>query len=196
MKKLDMCGQACPLPVVEAKKALREEDVVEVLVDNKIATENLEKMAKQLGYEFDCQKENDSLYIVTINKAGVSVCKECEELSFEVSSDYNVIIDTQTMGNGDEALGKTLMKNFIYSLSEQDVLPKKIVFYNEGVKLICEGSESIEDLKKLAAAGVEIYGCGVCLNYYELTDKLAVGEITNMYHIVEMMHEVSKVIKL
>ena len=52
-----------------------------------------------------------------------------------------------------------------------------------------------EDLKTLEAEGVEIYTCGTCLNFYDITDKLAVGSITNMYDIVEMMEKAGKVIK-
>lgn len=67
-----------------------------------------------------------------------------------------------------------------------------MLFYNSGAYLTCEGSDSLEDLKTLEAEGVEIYTCGTCLNFYELTEKLAVGSITNMYDIVEMMEKQEK----
>ena len=56
-------------------------------------------------------------------------------------------------------------------------------------------STKLKDLKTLEAEGVEIYTCGTCLNFYDITDKLAVGSITNMYDIVEMMEKAGKVIK-
>ena len=37
--------------------------------------------------------------------------------------------------------------------------------------------------------------CGTCLNFYGLTDKLAVGGVTNMYTIVEKLVSAGKVIK-
>ena len=49
MFKIDMTGKACPLPVIQTHKALKEHDVVETIVDNKIATENLKRLADQLG---------------------------------------------------------------------------------------------------------------------------------------------------
>ena len=54
MKKevFDAQGLACPLPVIQTKKLLVENDVVDTIVDNVIATQNLEKMATQLGYNF------------------------------------------------------------------------------------------------------------------------------------------------
>ena len=93
------------------------------------------------------------------------------------------------MGNGNDALGKVLIKGFIYAITQLDTLPKKMLFYNGGATLTVEGSDSLEDLKTLEAEGVEIYTCGTCLNFYDITDKLAVGSITNMYDIVEMMEK-------
>ena len=46
--RLDERGKQCPLPVIEAKKALEAsapEEKVEVVVDNEIAVQNLSKMA-------------------------------------------------------------------------------------------------------------------------------------------------------
>ena len=58
-----------------------------------------------------------------------------------------------------------------------------------------EGSESLEDLRKLESQGVRILTCGTCLNYYGLTEKLAVGAVTNMYEIVETLAGAGKVVK-
>jgi len=70
-----------------------------------------------------------------------------------------------------------------------------MLFYNGGASLTCKGSGSLEDLKSLEAQGVEILTCGTCLDYYGLTSKLAVGEVTNMYTIVETLAGAGKVIK-
>lgn len=85
-------------------------------------------------------------------------------------------------GRRSQELGKILMKSFLYALTQQDELPDTILCYNGGAKLTCEGSESLEDLKDLAARGVEILDlCGTCLNFYGITEKLQVGSVTNMY---------------
>ena len=76
-----------------------------------------------------------------------------------------------------------------------ETLPDTILFYNGGAKLTCEGSDSIEDLKKLEAAGVQILTCGTCLNYYGLTEKLKVGGVTNMYVIAQTMAEADLVVR-
>ena len=67
--------------------------------------------------------------------------------------------------------------------------------YNGGAKLSVEGSDSLEDLKLLESQGVEILTCGTCLNHYGLTEKLAVGNVTNMYVICEKMMQAGKVVK-
>ena len=99
------------------------------------------------------------------------------------------------MGEGNEQLGKALMKGFIYALTELEKLPKTILLYNGGAKLSVEGSDSLEDLKLLESQGVEILTCGTCLNFYEISDKLSVGSVTNMYAIAEIMRKASKIIK-
>ena len=99
------------------------------------------------------------------------------------------------MGEGAEELGKTLLRAFVFSLTQQDKLPKTILLYNGGAHLTCEGSPMLDDLKALEAEGVEILTCGTCLNFYGLTEKLAVGGVTNMYVIAEKMLNAGNVVK-
>ena len=193
MIKVNALGDACPIPVVKTKNAIRElggSGVVEVSVDNEIAVQNLNKMAKQKNYEFSYEKKSDTEYIVTIginsdsNADTYTVSKISGTQKDEISlKETVVVIDSDKMGDGDEEFSKTLLKGFIYALSSQDIPPAKIIFYNTGVKMTTKGSESIEDLKVLANAGAKIYSCGACLNNYGLTEKLLIGEVTNMYDI-------------
>ena len=99
------------------------------------------------------------------------------------------------MGTGDDALGKALMKGFLYALTQLPVLPETLLFYNGGAKIPIEGSASLEDLKALAAGGVEILTCGTCLNHYGLTERLAVGGVTNMYVIVEKLSNAAHILR-
>jgi selenium metabolism protein YedF len=196
MFKIDALGKACPLPVIETKKALREHDVVETLVDNEIATQNLRKMAEQLGYIYQMDQDAPNHYKVVISKGNADMIDDEEpQVAEEIATvdDYIVVVDTNVMGRGSDELGKNLLKGFIYSLTEQDVLPEKVIFYNGGVQSVVEGSDSLEDIRGFAEQGVEIYACGACLNFYELT--AAVGEVTNMYRIVEMMRQAPKIVK-
>ncbi|NYA62004.1 sulfurtransferase-like selenium metabolism protein YedF, partial [Lactobacillus salivarius] len=118
-----------------------------------------------------------------------------EDITFESPKGYIVVINTDSVGHGDEKLGKILLKSFIYSLTGQDVLPEYILLYNGGVKLTVEDSDSFQDLKDLEEAGVKIMSCGICLDYYDLKDKISVGEVTNMFRIVELMRTANRVVR-
>ena len=188
MEKLDCKGQACPLPVVNAKKALAGmgEGALEVLVDNKTAMHNLENLGKSLKIETASQERGDAEFAVVFTKGAQvadAVCEECQPLV--PAGSKVVVLSSEFMGSGDDELGATLMKAFVFALSQQDELPAAILAYNGGVHLTVEGSPVLDDLKKLAEAGVEIFSCGTCLNHFGIADKLAVGEVTNMYVIVQ-----------
>ena len=265
MKKeiLDAQGLACPMPVIQTKKLLVDNDIVETIVDNFIATQNLEKMANQLGYEFSVVEESKTKYIVTIKKGNVEDGAVIDTLSdkcvvpvtqakrtleeetkvtilvrteesveslrkfaeknnytFEVSDleegfkvvitreetekeesvvavkddSYIVVINKKQMGHGSEELGKRLIKGYLYALSEQEVLPKKIIFFNDGAILVDkERSHVLNELKELENNGVEIVCCGACIDYNKI--DLAVGNPTNMYFIVEDMRKANKIIQ-
>ena len=168
-------GEQCPIPVVKTKKVLdsiQGDAEIEVLVDNETAVQNLTRMGKNTGAEVFSEKKIP-----------------------DVKGDFVVAVDTATMGRGNDELGKVLMKGFLFAVTQLDELPKTMLFYNGGATLTTEGSDSLEDLKSLEAQGVTIKTCGTCLNYYGLTEKLCVGEVTNMYDIVETMAKASKVIK-
>lgn len=205
--KIDARGDQCPIPVIKTKKALNEitePSVVEVSVDNEIAVQNLSKMAKQKQLEYSCEKLEEQHYIIKIKtgdlKEDNSTQAQPENAQDEVcypdrKSNTVVVLSSDKMGQGSDELGQILMKGFIFALTELDELPKTVLLYNSGVKLSTQGSNSIEDLKTLQAQGVEILSCGTCLNYYNLSDKLEVGEVTNMYSIVEKMEQASKIIR-
>ncbi len=222
--RLDERGKQCPLPVVETKKALEAAgpgEIVEVVVDNDIAVQNLRKMANHKGLEFRAEKTGEGEFTAWITAAGTdsgTADKDSAQVSGDAAGDGRAaggqitagdgqatdsqmaagqiagagrgmvaVISSNCMGQGDETLGKLLMKGFIYALSQQEQLPETVLLYNSGAFLSCEGSDSVEDLRELEAQGAEILTCGTCLNHYGLEGKLQVGGVTNMYEIVERM---------
>ncbi len=195
IKKIDAIGLVCPMPVVKAKKALSESDIdiLEILVDNEIAVSNLGKLADSMKIEHKNEKIKENKYKVTFIKNDINIVdekKENDTISYAV-----VVISSKVMGSGDDGLGYMLIKGFIYSLTQLDVLPKAVLFYNSGAFLTTKGSECIEDLKVLESLGVEILTCGACLTHYDLKDDLLVGDVTNMYVITELQMNASKIIK-
>lgn len=193
MKIIDAMGLACPRPVILTKKAIREEnlDEVTVKVDNEIATENLTKMGKQLGFSAEVKTNSKTDYEVYLKKTGDA---QCELMFEEDSSEYIVVISSDHMGTGDETFSKNLLEGFVYALTEQDVAPKYVVFYNMGVTLPSINEKVIGDLKALEERGTQVLSCGLCLGQYDMKEKLQVGEITNMYRICELMTQY-KVVK-
>ncbi len=192
MNTIDALGLACPQPVILTKRVIRDENPEEllVLVDNEIATENLAKMAKELAYTVSTTHPEEGRYEVRLTKTGAAK----EEKTTPARNSYVVVLAHNLMGSGDEALSKTLMKSFLYALTEQDELPEAVLCYNAGVFLTSEESDALEDLKTLEEKGVSILSCGLCLDYYHRKENLLVGEVTNMYRIVELMrtHHVVK----
>ena len=196
-------GLACPLPVIQTKKILTEYDTVVTTVDNFIATQNLQKLANQLNYNYDLKEISKEEYIVTISKEEVSkdnkeektaVVENKVQTTLQKNTDYSyiVIVNKQFMGHGSEELGQRLIKSYFYALSEQEKLPEKIIFYNGGAHLVDSGSFVLEEIKNLENLGVEIVCCGACIDYYKI--DLGVGSSTNMYFIIEEMRTANKII--
>ncbi len=195
-------GEQCPIPVVKTIKAIgemKEADTVQTHVGNETAVQNLTKLAESKGFAVKSEKIEDKHFVVTMEVTAPGAAAAAEEPAVSCIPDRrgNTVyaFGTNVMGSGNDELGATLMKGFIYAVSQLEELPKTMLFYNGGVKLTTEGSASLEDLKSLQAQGVEILTCGTCLNFYGLSEKLAVGEVTNMYAIVEKLNGASHIVK-
>ena len=157
---LDERGKACPLPVVETKKALEAAasgETARVLVDNEIAVQNLRKLADHKGWSFCWEKRGGGDFQAWITReAGESLSEEkqreteepeCPDCRTEgIRPGLTAVISSEAMGQGDDRLGKILMKSFLFALTQQDILPETVLLYNGGAFLSCEGSESLEDL--------------------------------------------------
>ena len=198
MKKfIDAKGKACPMPVIMAKKEIDAGvKFFEIEVDNKIAVENLKKLANSQGFTTTIEENNGNFKVNFSNG-----CEECEEVLAKVEGkkplgNWSIFVNKEIIGAGNEELGQSLMKMFLYTISEGEDLPKSILFMNGGVKVPTLNEQAVEHLKVLQDKGVELLVCGACLNFYGLEDKLEVGKISNMYDIINTMKEASKVITI
>jgi len=205
MTTLNMLGKLCPIPVVEAKKILLQGQDVTVLVDNSIAVQNLEKMAAGLGYDFSFEQKGEAEYTVAIIvKNSGTQSASCQVMSPTAAPEATpsaaggqvFLITGDQIGISAEEAGKKLMQTFLYSLAQLPKAPEIILLINAGVKLAAQGSDVLDNLKILAEHGADIRSCGQCLNYYGLTEKLAVGKITNMMEIVEFLTSSRRVITI
>lgn len=184
--EIDAVGLACPKPVINTKKELDKIDngIVVVTVDNDIAKQNILKLSNSLNCESKIIKEEKDLICIEIKKGENVIIEEQNQDKLE---DKCIFISSDKIGNGNDELGAVLMKGFIYTLTESKPYPKSILLVNSGVKLSTENYDTVENLKILEAAGVEILSCGTCLDYYGLKESLKLGSVTNMYTIVDIM---------
>lgn len=206
-KIIDNRGLSCPLPVVNTKKAMDELAgeargvfALTSLVDNETAAENVSRFARSAGCQAVVEKKEEGYYI-HINKTEKAVlppkaeAKELEQqqelgciaCGTQGAAETVMLITSSTLGQGSEELGKLLMRSFVFTLKESEIPPGRLLFLNSGVHLTVTGSPLLEELEELAARGVKIFSCGTCLDYYQLKDKLQVGEVTNMYDTVDAM---------
>lgn len=193
MNPVDLRGKPCPIPVIEVKKLLASAAPgtdVSVLVDNDVARQNLMKLAEGRGHAFQYEETPDGIL------ASFTVRESCAIADADDAGGLVVAIGADHMGRGSEVLGRTLVKSFIFSLTELAVPPEHILFFNGGVHLTCEGSTALEDLAALAEKGVFINSCGACLNYCNKTDQLRIGGITNMFAIVETMANARRLVTI
>ena len=202
MTQINAIGEACPAPVIKtlrALQALNGAGAVQTLVDNEIAVQNLTRLAESKGCTITTEKRSDKEFCVTITtENAIGKAESGEQIACTVPAGQKktvVAISADHMGEGDDELGRILIKGFIFALTQQEYLPSTVLLYNGGARLTCEGSAALEDLKNLASLGVEILTCGTCLNHYGLTDKLAVGDVTNMYVIAEKQMQADLILR-
>ena len=160
MIKIDARGDACPLPVVKAKKAIAElhgPGEVEVLVDNEIAVQNLTKMAQQKGY-LPAPKNWPSRNIVSALPSRTCplrkpLCRakrnsrQKRKPASRMPAPIQWWSSRPTRWGKGRGAGQDPAQGLRFSLTQQDKLPKTILFYNGGASLTCEGSPMLEDLK-------------------------------------------------
>jgi selenium metabolism protein YedF len=197
-KILDARGWACPKPVIETRKALQSVKSLTVIVDNKAARENVSRLAVKLGLQAQVEEKDNGTYIHIEQGTAQAIQETIKEDEFESCEKGNIVlvITSDTVGRGSDELGGILMRAIMHTLLEVKPQPNIIVLMNNGVKLAVTGSPVVEDLQELVDSGIEILVCGTCLNYFGLTDSIAVGEISNAYTIAETMLRAGKVVNL
>lgn len=185
-KVVDARGLTCPLPVVRTRAALKENDTVVTIVDNEVARRNVETMAANRGYTVAVEEREGDFHL-TIARKETAPSPEVEETAGRAGGRLVLVLPSDSMGRGDEKLGQLLIRTFLQTLGQAESIPSTIVCFNAGVKLTAAGAPTVEPLQALVDAGAELLVCGTCLDYYELKEKVAVGEVSNMLAIVETL---------
>ncbi|MEX1310225.1 MAG: sulfurtransferase-like selenium metabolism protein YedF [Candidatus Sulfomarinibacteraceae bacterium] len=201
MKKYDVRDLACPGPVLKLRGLLDEgEREIQFHVADELCRSNVTRFAASRRLETEVEPQDDGTFLVRFTagedsgSAGVTA-EPTAVATGAVAGPTLVQVTADTMGSGDDELGGLLLRSFIKTQAELDTIPDAIVFYNSGVKLCCEGSLLLDDLRALEASGIEIIACGTCLNYFELADRLAVGRVTDMLEIAGRLAAAGRVVR-
>ncbi len=198
MRELDEREHSCPTPLINTITALKEisiNDKVMVKVRGDVPLQNIKRFADGKNLPIEIKEIGNNEFEILITKTH-NIDVDSSDKNCNCGNGKLVVsISSDVMGEGDNELGKKLMKAFILALTKQENLPDIIIFYNKGAYLTTESSDCLEDLKKMETQGTKIFTCGTCLEYYNLKEKLVVGEITNMYDIVSMMEMAKVVVK-
>jgi len=211
MNELDLRHLPCPGPVIEVRKLLDAgERHVRVLVADELSRSNVTRFATSRRAEVRAEPLPEGGFIVEITASDASSAPppegdqglECplpepDSLSTGEGRPLVVQVTADRMGLGDDELGTLLLRSFLKTQGQLEPRhrPDAIIFYNAGVRLCCEGSDLLEDLRSLESQGVEIIACGTCLNYFGLAPSLAVGRGSDMLEIASRLAGAGRVVR-
>jgi selenium metabolism protein YedF len=205
MQEIDVRDLACPGPVLKLRDMLDAGKRAIILhVADELSRSNVTRFATSRGAKVAVDAPGDGSFVVTItagNDATTARPGEEELLACQVpqttapAGPRVVQVSAATMGSGDDELGALLMRSFLKTQAQIDRKPDAVLFYNDGVKLCCEGSVLLDDLEALASAGVEIIACGTCLNFFQLADRLRVGRVTDMLEIASRLADAGTIVR-
>ena len=92
--------------------------------------------------------------------------------------------------------GVAMFDRFLHAMESQPIKPDAICFYTEGVKLLCKGSPAALGLRLLQGMGVRLVACRTCIEHFQLTDEICVGEIRGMNDIVTLLVSAERVVTI
>jgi selenium metabolism protein YedF len=194
---VDARGLPCPQPVIQTRKAMQRVNQIVTLVDSETSMTNVTRMAEKEGWQVNLVPQDDE-YRIELARGDTLLQAEPMTVGRAevVSGPLVLVVSSDIMGRGEAELGSILVRGFFHTLGEVQPVPQRIILFNTGVRLACTGSPVLDDLRALEDSGIEMLVCGTCLNYFELTEQLAVGQVSNMYDIAETMLNAGKVVNL
>ena len=191
-RTIDARNLDCPQPVLLTTEALKKADTVTTIVNNEIARQNISRLAKSRGCKVTVEQKEDGIYLTLTKKEA-----QAAEEEPRAASGIVLFIASDILGRGENVeLGSLLMHSFLNTLGALTSRPESIVFMNNGVKLVADGSAVVGELKQMESQGVEILACGTCLSRLGLTEKIAVGQVSNMYTLADTLLRAEKVVAL
>ena len=199
-KTIDACGLTCPAPVLLVKDSVEQtnEQEITVLVDNAASLENVSRFLTSRGFSFTDSEEGGVFKLEARNVGKTSDVTPTKTTTSSQAAEQKilVLIASDTLGTGDDALGEKLMIAYIKTIKEIGPDLWQLIFINGGVKLTTESSPVLPELQEYEKSGVIIFACGTCLEHFNLTSLKKVGGTTNMLDIVTATQLADKVITI
>jgi selenium metabolism protein YedF len=200
-KTIDACGLTCPGPVLLVKDAVEQtkEQQITVLVDNPASLENVCRFLGSRGYSVTNSQEGEIFRITAQgeDKSPGTDIKKAEESKRETAGKkILVMVTSDCLGSGDDALGTKLMISYLKTVKEMGTDLWQLIFINGGVKLTTAASPVLQELQGYEKSGVIILACGTCLDHFGLNALKKVGGTTNMLDIVTASQLADKVITI
>ena len=195
-KIIDLSGLACPGPVIRTKETLEAGETGEfiVVVDHEAARDNVSRFAQSRGCTVSVA-QSGSCYHLTISPPAGQARETCFFPGVAPAPQSTVVVfSSDCMGDGDPELGAILMRAFCQTIVQVEA-PQKLLFYNRGIFLTLNDSPVLSELKGLEEMGVGLLVCGTCLDYYKVRDRLAVGQVSNMFSILEAQMQAGRIIR-
>lgn len=203
-KLVDCRGMVCPQPLVETRREIKKSnpgEAITVVVDNSTSLKNILRFLEDNGVECVVMQEAESssitfnvpLQMTQPDKRAEEYCDVSPKP--DVNSGFIVLLNSATMGKGNDELGKILMKGFLSTLLELKATPTEIICYNSAVTLALKSSDTAATLQQISERGIKITLCGTCVDFYNLRDDLAVGQISNMLYIAERLSSGVRIIQ-
>ncbi|RQW07446.1 sulfurtransferase-like selenium metabolism protein YedF [candidate division KSB1 bacterium] len=104
-------------------------------------------------------------------------------------------LNSDTMGKGNDELGKKLLVSFMQKLAMSDIKIDVVGCVNNGIFLTTKDSQVIDSLTALQDKGAHIVTCGTCLDFHQRRDGLLIGTVGSMDGTVQIMASADRVIR-
>ncbi|MEW6711328.1 MAG: hypothetical protein AB1403_16005 [Candidatus Riflebacteria bacterium] len=108
-------------------------------------------------------------------------------------SNFLMMFTRLYIGENDD-LGKASFRDIIITLSESELVPRTLVFWNNAVKACVEGSPLVAALHKIERLGVKILVAGHALDLLNLKSDLRAGKLANHFDLMDAINQVQKVV--
>jgi len=199
-KMIDACGLACPGPVLLVKDAVEETEGSDltVRVDNAGSAENVTRFLTTKGYSVS-QTQEDGVFCLIAASGSVQPTEAPQKNVVSRDETFQkvlVLVTSDTLGSGDDELGRKLMIAYLKTIKEMGPELWQLIFVNGGVKLTTSSSPVLQEIQGYEESGTIVLACGTCLEHFGITEEKQVGGTTNMLDIISATQVADKVITI